>query len=164
MSTTWSPLIKLCIQAMDDEDNHHNQQYLQKFVSLVNVTAESGSTPLHFVALGKNTQLTKWLLENGAIVMTNEDCQTPLHYACRNGNVSMVQILLNHMSKEQIIIKDWEGTTALDWAKEYEFNRIISLIEQKISDKKQSYAKSVQKKLHKRIPAFTLLRTSVIRS
>merc|ERR1712063_103777 len=76
--------------------------------------------PLHFVALGNNIQLAKWLLANGATFEFNDEGETPLHWACRAGSEPMISLFLQHMTRAQIIQRDFDTLTAFDWAKEYE--------------------------------------------
>ena len=160
MSGTWNTLIKVCVYTMEDDGNDLNTSYMDKFKSLINSTTESGSTPLHFVALGQNIKLATWLFEKGAIVVTNEDDQTPLHWACKNGCLPMVQLLLNHMTKEQIKKKDFDGTSALDWAKEYEHDDIKLAIEEITSKKKIPLKRKTNQekkcKKHNRVSALAL--------
>ena len=155
MSGTWSALIKVCVHCMDEEKIQPS--FLEKFIPLVNTTSETGSSPLHFVALGENIRLATWLLEKGATIVANEDEQTPLHWACKNGYLPMVELFLDNMTKEQILKKDFEGLSASDWAKYYEHAEIGLAIEQitKKKPKTLKQEKDEQKKLrrHRRISA-----------
>lgn len=159
MSVTWNPLIKLCVNSFDEEIIE--KEYLSEFVSLINECAETGTSPLHFVALGKNTALAIWLLENGSILVENEDSQTPLHWACKIGYLPMVQIILKYMSKEMINKEDFEGTTALDWAKEYEHPKIISLLENATAPKDRG-SRSLRKDKDRQRMIIPLRRVSTI--
>lgn len=134
---SWSPLIKVCVAT--EANGEIDPKFVQQFIPYINETAETGSSPLHFVALGQNIQLATWLLENGAIFVENDNVETPLHWACRNGYVPMVKLLLTHMSICMIEKKDLYGKTALSWAKEYEHSEIISLIKVMIKQKKPKF-------------------------
>ena len=158
MSGTWSPLIKVCVHSLEEEKI--DIYFLEQFVPFVNTSAETGSSPLHFVALGKNVRLATWLLNNGATIVSNEDDQTPLHWACKNGCLPMVELFLENMTKEQILKKDFEGLSALDWAKYYEHFEILAAIEQITTKKPKTVKqeKDKQRKLarHRRISAMAV--------
>lgn len=150
----WSPLIKVCVYCEANEKL--DTSFLEKFIPLINTTTVTGSSPLHFVALGKNTHLALWLLENGALIVENEDAQTPLHWACKNGYLPMVQILLKNMTKKQILKKDSQDTSALDWAMEYKHFEIQLTLEE-VNPKKSKC--TIQEK-HKHKAKFSLRRNS----
>lgn len=158
---SWNPLIKICVNTMEEETDEQDFETLQTLRDYINVSAETGSTALHFVGLGINTHLAYWLLANGATFVENEDAQTPLHWACKRGHLPMVSTFLECMTKEEINKKDFEGATALDWAKEYEHPEIIKAIEEIVgvnkSSKHQRRDKGTQLKLivHRRISTIT---------
>lgn len=122
----WPMLVKLCVSQMD-VDGTINLSALDKYKKDVNETTNTGSTPLHFVVLGDNLSLAKWLVDNGAVIQNNNDNQTPLHWACKKGNIEMVKLLLSIMTTEEALQKDIDNTKALDWAVEYEHLEVIKL-------------------------------------
>ena len=125
---SWNQLQRICIAADSEDSMKLKYQNLDKLLPLVNSRTSLGSTPLHFVALGSNTKLASWLLKNGAITSRNENGETPLHWACKSGYTSMVKLLLSHMTWMEVCMQDEECLTALDWAIEYEHNRITKLL------------------------------------
>lgn len=56
--------------------------------------------------------------------LTN-DGDTPLHLACENGHLNVVTVLLMHGADKSI--KNKNGKTALDIAKEKEFQTIVNM-------------------------------------
>lgn len=126
---TWSLLVRLCVKA--DEEGSCNIQALEQADAIIDQVNDIGirqSTPLHFVALGTNVSLGKWLLSKGAIFRQNEDGETPLHWACKIGCTEMVQVFISEMSFEEIHLCDYNGDTASDWAKEYENKEIVEIL------------------------------------
>ena len=125
----WTSLVSTCIRA--DEENAYSRSDIKTLAGakhMINHPTTSGNYPLHFVALGRNVSLAEWLLDNGGAFYTNQDYQTPLHWACRAGYLPMVSLFLLHMTPNQITFQDEEGNSALDWAREYEHEDIINLL------------------------------------
>ena len=143
----WNQLQRICIAADCEDAMKLKYKDLENLLPLVNSQTLLGSTPLHFVALGSNTKLGTWLLQNGAIITCNEDGETPLHWACKSGHISMVKLFLSHMSSTEISTQDEEGLTALDWAIEYEHKHIATLLRSTNSQngKKTKHALSLRK-------------------
>ena len=124
----WNQLTRLCVAADSDESIQLKRINFASLLPAVNSRTELGSTPLHFVALGSNLKLAKWLLENGASFSRNDDGETPLHWACKSGHLPMVQLFLFHMTVSDVIAKDYDALTPLDWAIEYEHDHIAKLL------------------------------------
>merc|ERR1711879_582355 len=83
---------------------------------------------LHFVALGKNISLAQWLLDNGAIFSSNETNETALHWACKSGYLPMVKLLFHNMTNYEVVQKDIDGLSALDWAEENENYLVVQFL------------------------------------
>ena len=128
---TWTPLIRICA-TLDQEQT--KKLTLQKYTCQVNEPSITRSTPLHFVALGKNTELAKWLLDNGAAFTTNEYGHTPVHWACKTGYLPMLELFLEHIPLDLITQKDEEGATAMDWALEYEQTAVVKRLSEYFPD------------------------------
>lgn len=145
-------LLHLCIQK-DEENSCVNVSVLENLKHLVRVSSDSGVTPLHFVALGKNIELASWLLGNGATFQINEQAETPLHWACKTGYYAMISLFVEFMTTSEINQKDIEGDTALDWAVEYKTDDtpfILELLASRTFQSPKKSGKLFKKKL--RIP------------
>lgn len=123
---SWPTLIRVCVS--QDENQTTNFKALQKYIHEINSVTNTNTTALHFVALGDNTDLAKWLIDNGAQIYENDEGQTPLHWACKSGSAGMVKLLMSVMTTDQIARKDFENTTALGWAIDYGRKDIASLL------------------------------------
>merc|ERR1712137_861240 len=121
-------LVKVCVIA--DEEHSANLDALANLIDLINEPTTSGhNTPLHFVALGKNIQLAKWLLDNGAIFVQNENGESPLHWAVKSSeNTAIIELFLSHMSKGEIEKLDENEESCMDWAIEYNNKKAIRLL------------------------------------
>lgn len=126
----WTTLIKICVT--NDENVDLNYKKLTKYMKQINISSETGNTPLHFVALGYNLSLASWLIDNGAVIRPNDYGETPLHWACKHGNLEMVKFLLRNMTRYQINIEDLTHKTAVGWAKEYDHSNVAQLIKKTI--------------------------------
>lgn len=122
-----NPLLQICIRS--DEEHSVALTELECLKPYVRAASDSGTTPLHFVALGKNVQLAAWLIENGATFEKNEEAETPLHWACKTSCPIMISLFVNSMTKSEINQKDIEGRTALDWAVEYKTDATADILE-----------------------------------
>ena len=122
----WTTLIKICVS--NDENKRINFKKLTKYMNQINITTETGNSPLHFVALGNNLNLASWLIKNGATFELNDHGETPLHWACKQGNSEMVSLLLKNMTKHEINMEDWNHATAARWAKDYNHKDIAVCI------------------------------------
>ena len=109
----WKSLHKIVISA-NEEDGV--PEVFEQYVSQVNSRTPAGSTPLHLAALGTNTELVKALLHAGAKILRNHNRETPLHWAAHGGSAAVFHLLLSHATKRQLMIKDKDGKTSMDWA------------------------------------------------
>jgi ankyrin repeat protein len=99
----------------------------------VNARCE-GFSPLQYAAYKGDVELCRLLLDHGANVneMVIEPGwpghgRTPLHWAVMGGHVEVVRLLLSRGAK--VNIKDEDGKTALDLAREKRDREIIALLE-----------------------------------
>ncbi|XP_047119929.1 ankyrin repeat domain-containing protein 27-like [Schistocerca piceifrons] len=92
----------------DEEHSHH--------ILDVNVCDGEGFTPLHVAAMHGRLDLTRLLIDAGALVdvRTRTKAATPLHFACQNQRLQVVQLLLRRSADPDI--QDWHGNTALHYA------------------------------------------------
>lgn len=134
--SSWPLLVKICVNQL--EENTINASMMENYKNKINDPTDTGTSPLHFVMLGNNLELAKWLIKNGAVIQKNLDGQTPLHWACKEGNIEMVKLLLNIMTKKEIKKKDCDNTTACNWAEEYEHQEVVHLIKLYIKKKKKT--------------------------
>ncbi|XP_032087211.1 ankyrin repeat domain-containing protein 27 isoform X3 [Thamnophis elegans] len=81
----------------------------------VNVTNQTGLTPLHVAALHGHVDLVALLLKHGANVEAKDVNQAgPLHFACQNGHFQVVKYLIECSVKQHK--KDIYGNTPLMYA------------------------------------------------
>eukprot|EP00193_Tetraselmis_chui_P007061 CAMPEP_0177766316 /NCGR_PEP_ID=MMETSP0491_2-20121128/8462_1 /TAXON_ID=63592 /ORGANISM="Tetraselmis chuii, Strain PLY429" /LENGTH=373 /DNA_ID=CAMNT_0019282727 /DNA_START=285 /DNA_END=1402 /DNA_ORIENTATION=+ len=76
----------------------------------------TGDTPLHKAVENEQTELVKWLLEQGVMPNVKDNSGvTPLHLASIKGYVTLVQLLLDSDSTVKKVT-DANGDTAVHWA------------------------------------------------
>ena len=121
-------LIQICVEA--DEPNSCDMEEVNKLQDQVDNTTPTGSTPLHFVALGKNIQLAQWLIDNKATFVANESGETPFHWACKVGFEPMVTLFLYYMPKRFRSRRDNNNKSAKKWAKDFDQTHIVTLLTQ----------------------------------
>ncbi|VAW31153.1 hypothetical protein MNBD_CHLOROFLEXI01-3607 [hydrothermal vent metagenome] len=117
-STGNQPLAALLLEAGDNIDIFDQQ---------------GGNTPLRRAAHMGQTELVKWLLENGAdpqIAATNK--QTALHTAVIRNRPKIAALLLNHGSDPAH--EDNQGRTPLDWARLKGLSSLVELLGGKESE------------------------------
>lgn len=87
----------------------------------------SGSTPIHYAAKGRNTDMVELLLEYGADPNVKDGHGlTPLHLAARAGHDGIVQLLLEYWA--DLNAKDISGSTPLHIAAKNEYEIVIELL------------------------------------
>jgi len=94
-----------------------------KAVNLVNV---EGFSPLILASYRGNTEVAKYLIENGANINAKSSMGTPLMAAVVKGNLEIVNMLLD--KKADANISDPNGMTALIYAsmfKNYEATKLL---------------------------------------
>lgn len=93
IATQQSSVVKWCILNADKEQPNfeHLEKQLQK-------TNKPTTGALHYAVCGKNTIITKYLIEKGFDVNERfeKSQSTPLHWACADGIGDTVRILLEH--------------------------------------------------------------------
>ena len=134
---TWNQLQRICV-ICDTEDSQPKPVVLEQLLLLVNSPTKRKTTPLHFVALGTNLTLARWLLQHGAEFFQNEDDENPLHWACKSGHLPMIKLFLSHMSLCEIIETDYNNQSPLNWALEYKNYKAAKLLRTTISQKRKT--------------------------
>ncbi|XP_041462791.1 transient receptor potential cation channel subfamily A member 1 homolog [Lytechinus variegatus] len=94
-----------------------------------------GLAPLHYVAARGWTRTAHVLLDSLAnIDQTDNQSMTPLHHACRDGNINMVDLLLNGKGAgtvtkpADVTIQDAKGLNCLDHAIDNDHETIAKMI------------------------------------
>lgn len=103
----------------------------------VNATDKWGWTPLLWAVYYGNFPVTEWLLANGADanVKTKETYgnylpgTTPLILAASYGRDDAVKALLAKKADPSVV--DRRGKKALDYAQEYQFDKVVALLKHK---------------------------------
>lgn len=117
-------------------DLHAVKQFASKGES-VNTIDKWGWTPLMWAVYYGNFPVTKWLLDNGADpnIKTRETYgnylpgTTALILAAAYGRDDAVKALLAKKADRSIV--DRTGKTALDYAEQYQFDKVVSLLKHK---------------------------------
>ena len=96
----------------------------------VNAVDSDGNSPLLDAAADKFSPSGLLLLAHGANpnVRRSISRRTPLMEAAQSGNTALVQALLE--KKPDLTLKDAQGKTALDFAREYDRVKIVDLLKQ----------------------------------
>lgn len=83
--------------------------------NLVNVRNELGSTPLHIAAGIPGVEMTRLLIDKGAVINVKDNGgATPLHIAAFSGKKMTLDLLI--AKGADIMAKDNQGKTARDYA------------------------------------------------
>lgn len=101
----------------------------------VNEFDKWGWTPLHWAVYYRSLPVTKFLLENGADpnIQTTEAYgsmkagSTPLMITAYYGLPDFAELLLKHGARTNVA--DDNGITAIDYAKRYQYTKVIELLE-----------------------------------
>ncbi|MCC6003743.1 MAG: ankyrin repeat domain-containing protein [Thermofilum sp.] len=131
-------------KAVSDGDIAKIEELLRKGVS-VNARNALGQTPLHRAASSGRADIAEMLIKRGADVNAREGwlAQTPLHWAAINGHADVVKLLLENGADPSI--KDKNGKTALDVAREGGHADVAEIIETFISGRRESIAESKER-------------------
>ena len=102
---------------------------LNKDKNLINAVDNNGEdTPLHWAIMKNLDSTTELLLSQGANPnQKNSSAQTPLHYAAMYGNANAVNMLVEKYNVDKNL-KDKDGKTASDLAKENNFDKIVAYL------------------------------------
>jgi len=131
-------------KAVSDGDVARIEEFLRKGVN-VNARNALGQTPLHRAASGGRADVAEMLIKRGADVNAREGwlAQTPLHWAAISGHADVVKLLLENDADPSI--KDKNGKTALDVAREGGHVDVAEIIETFISGRRESIAESKER-------------------
>jgi len=142
-SAHYTPLLRIisCSGGSSDEAIQGIKQLLNAKAA-VNVQQHDGKTALHFAAFVANLQAVRLLIEAQANVNAQNNFQeTALHksivnvYDDKEKTKALVGLLLN--AHADTSIKNYEGKTALDAARERKLTEIVTLLEQAALTQKQ---------------------------
>ena len=89
-------------------------EYMIRKGADINIKSASGATALHYCANNGSVKLTDLLLQNGAIITTNENNETPLIVAALRGNTDVVEYFVTKTDcsrKERTDALELIGTT-----------------------------------------------------
>jgi ankyrin len=87
---------------------------------------DDGKTLLHWAAEGGSEELVVFLLGKGAPAISRTLCgETPLILAAYHGHMDVVQLLVQHMGGQGINEREVDGSTALHWATEGGYEKVI---------------------------------------
>lgn len=102
---------------------------LNKDKNLINAVDNNGEdTPLHWAIMKNLDSTAELLLSQGANPnQKNSSAQTPLHYAAMYGNANAVNMLVEKYNVDKNL-KDKDGKTASDLAKENNFDKIVAYL------------------------------------
>ena len=115
--------IRMIMKALDGEDIY----------SLISLPDSGGRTALHWAAITKNVECFLYMLsplerENTKVVLQQKDAggNTVVHYAVRNDLREVVHIVFHKLLRTEVnqlfTIRNREGKTPLDFAREFNWN------------------------------------------
>ncbi len=109
-------------------------QELIKRGAHANESRKDGATGLALAAMNGHADVVELLLKAGADPnIVNDHGASALSLAAKNGRAKVVQLLLS-TGKVKTNLKDWEGMTALSWAKIGAHENVIALLEERGAD------------------------------
>ena len=118
---------KAFLSSIKENDIALVKRYIKLGMDVNMIENDTGLTPLHVVAMGKNTKIAKILLKYGANVSSKDKRSlTPLLYAVNNNEFSMVNLLIRYGSN--INLANNKGFTPLSEASRYGYLPIIKLL------------------------------------
>ena len=141
---------------MDDDDSpdrSKKKESKEEIVDLDNIPVfllprdvsdaadEDGMTALHFAAQNGNTDVVRFLLENGADIRARDLKlnRSAIHFAAENGNLECVKFLEEHGA--DVLVRDIYGATALHYAAQ---NNHLDVIKFLVSQKMDYTAKDAR--------------------
>ena len=131
--TKWNNLLKFVCNFSDTTDFD-----LKLFYQLVcrytieKSTVQSGSTLLHFAALGEESLLLKKLIAlspKEMINAENERGETPLHWACQSGNLDSVKLLIQYGGNT--FCADVDRNSILHWCVNAGHHKVVKFLLEK---------------------------------
>ncbi|KAI2800575.1 Palmitoyltransferase zdhhc13 [Blomia tropicalis] len=120
------------IQEMVHASQYGQLELIQKLVEIdhldVNVRDPENVTMLHWVAINNRLDVAKYLIAKGAIIdaIGGDLRSTPLHWATRQGQLTMIVLLLQHRADPLIL--DGDGYNCLHLAAQCGHTSIIAYL------------------------------------
>lgn len=104
--------------------------YIQKKISILDITNQYGATPLHYACYFGNRRVIDFLLDLGANINSlDQENNSCLHYAVNSGCTKTVKKMLLRGANKNL--KNNEGKTAYDLANDMNNLEIAKILEKK---------------------------------
>jgi len=112
------------------DNNLKDAEYWLKKGADINALDSEGISPLHYVANKGNIEFAQWLLlHNASVDNLDSNNKTPIMYAVYGGKYKMCQFLIQNGTN--VKHKDSDGKNSIEYSKEWGFNRIDRLLNNK---------------------------------